>query len=50
MVFEQHEIEDAVLSHFSTVFEGKRVPVYNEGVQDQVELAMVELEQILGKN
>ena len=49
MVFEQHEIEDAVMSHFSTIFEGKRVPVYTMGVQDQVELAMEELEQILAK-
>ena len=49
MVFEQHEIEDAVMSHFSNIFEGKRVPVYAVGVQDQVELAMEELEQILAK-
>ena len=49
MVFEQNEIEDAVMSHFSTIFEGKRVPVYTMGVQDQVELAMEELEQILAK-
>ena len=50
MVFEQHEIEDAVLGHFSAVFEAKRVPVYSSvGDQDQVELAILELEQILAK-
>ena len=51
MVFEQHEIEDAVLGHFSAVFEAKRVPVYSSvGDQDQVELAILELEQILAKD
>ena len=49
MVFEQHEIEDAVLSHFATIFEGKRVPVYDVGVKDQVELTIMELDQILAK-
>ena len=49
MVFEQHEIEDAVLSHFTTIFAGKRVPVYDVVVQDQVELTIMELEQILAK-
>ena len=50
MVFEQHEIEDAVLSHFSAIFEAKRVPVYTDmDAQDQVELSLKELEQILAK-
>ena len=50
MVFEQHEIEEAVLGHFSSIFEAKRVPVYSSvGVQDQVQLTIMELEQILSK-
>ena len=50
MVFEQHEIEEAVLGHFSSIFEAKRVPVYSSvGDQDQVQLTIMELEQILSK-
>ena len=50
MVFEQHEIEEAVLGHFSAIFEAKRVPVYlSAGAQDQVQLTIMELEQILAK-
>ena len=48
MVFEQSEIESAILSHFATVFEGKRVPVLAEDDPvDQMELSLKELDQIL---
>ena len=48
MVFEQTELEDAVLAHFSTIFQGKRVPVHPvEETVDQVELTILELDQIL---
>lgn len=48
MVFEQTEIESAVLDHFATVFEGQRVPVFTDtGSVDQVELAKHEIDQLL---
>lgn len=48
MVFEQSEIESVVLEHFSTVFDGKRVPVYADSEPvDQVELALHEIDQLL---
>lgn len=48
MVFDQSEIEDAVLAHFATIFDGKRVPVYAEQEPvDQVELALLEIDQLL---
>ena len=51
MVFEQSEIEEAVLSHFSDIFQAKRVPVFSTPCQpDQTELAIAELEQILSKD
>ena len=50
MVFEQSEIEEAVLAHFETIFQGKRVPVYPDGeVHDQVQLSILELEQVLSQ-
>ena len=50
MVFDQTEIESAVLSHFATIFEGKRVPVYTEtDTVDQCELSLNELDLILAK-
>ena len=48
MVFDQHEIEEAVLHHFSTVFKGKRCPVFPlESSSPQVDLAILEIDQIL---
>ena len=48
MVFEQSEIEEAVLDHFTSIFEGKRVPVYTaQEPADQVELALLEIDQLL---
>ena len=48
MVFEQSEIESAVLDHFATIFDGGRVPVYvDQDPVDQVELALLEIDQIL---
>ena len=50
MVFAQDEIEDAVLAHFGTIFDGQRVPVYSvEPPADQVEIALAEIEQLLGQ-
>ena len=51
MVFEQDEIEEAVLQHFSTIFQGTRVPVSPvlDDV-DQVELALRDIEQILASD
>ena len=51
MVFEQSELEDAVLENFSTIFEGKRVPIFpKEAADDQVELTLLELDQILSSS
>lgn len=47
MVFNQDEIEDAILAHFGTIFQGQRVPVYPTNTVDQVELTILELEQLL---
>ena len=51
MVFEQDEIEEAVLQHFSTIFQGTRVPVSTviDDV-DQVELALRDIDQILASD
>ena len=49
MVFEQHEVEDAALDHFGTIFQGQRVPIYLQDDKiDQIELTLLELDQILG--
>ena len=51
MVFDQEEIEEAVLDHFSQVFQGQRCPVYPlEKPQDQVQLAVHEINQIMGQS
>ena len=47
MVFNQDEIEDAVLSNFGIIFQGQRVPVYPSKAVDQVQLTILELDQIL---
>ena len=48
MVFEQDEIEEAVLHHFSTIFQGTRVPVSPVPEEvDQVAMVIREIEQIL---
>ena len=48
MVFEQSELEDVVLDHFGTFFEGKRVPIYPPGeAADQISVTLEELEKIL---
>ena len=49
MVFEQSEIEAAVLEHFEVIFKGQRHPVYMEQAPiDHVQLCMDELDQLLG--
>ena len=52
MVFEQSEIEGAVLDHFTTIFEGQRSPVFcPRGEQpSQVDLAIHDMELILKKD
>ena len=51
MVFEQHEIEDAVLDHFATIFQGTRVAVRVARMEvDQVELALRDIDQILASD
>ena len=48
MVFEPHQIEEAVLDHFSDIFQGQRVPVYDcPPPVDQVALCLSEIDQIL---
>ena len=51
MVFDQTEIEEAILQHFETVFQGKRHPVYAPTLlPNQEDLCIAELNQILGQN
>ena len=51
MVFEQGEIEDAVLDHFSSIFQGKRVAVNTASMDvDQVELAIQDIDKILASD
>ena len=51
MVFDQSQIEDAVMSHFENIFLGKRCPVFpNESPPDQIELSLIEIDQILGQS
>ena len=48
MVFEQSEIEEAVLEHFEEIFQGQRHPVYVQHAPvDHVQLCMEELDQLL---
>ena len=47
-VFQQDEIEDAVLDHFKNIFAGQRVPVFtNCEIPNQGELAVEEIEMLL---
>ena len=49
IVFNQDEIEEAVLDHFKTVFQGENHPVYNSNTEpDQLALAEEEMINILG--
>ena len=49
MVFEQSEIEAAVLEHFEVIFKGQRHPVYVEQAPiDHVQLCIDEIDQLLG--
>ena len=52
MVFEQADIEEAVLDHFEKIFVGQRVPVFPSSSvpSNQLELALSEMEQILHKD
>ena len=53
MVFEQAEIENAVLHHFSKIFKGQTHPVFpikTPDAQQQLELSILEIEQIIGHN
>ena len=48
MVFEQEDIEEAVLEHFSAIFEGKRHPVFvDKAPVDHAAIALQEIEDIL---
>ena len=51
MVFEQEEIEEAVLDHFRDIFQGQRHPVYIDEAlpTNQAELALHELDQLLNQ-
>ena len=49
MIFEQHEVEDAVLYHFGNVFEGTRHPVHSPPpTLNQEDICIAELDLILG--
>ena len=51
MVFDQEDIEEAVLNHFEKIFLGKRIPVYElDAVPDQIALSILELDQIVFQN
>ena len=53
MVFEQTEIENAVLHHFSKIFQGQNHPVFpllTPDPQHHVELTIHEIDQIMGQN
>ena len=52
MVFDQHEIEKAVLEHFGTIFLGERCPIFQNCPLsiNQDDLSLQELEHILGQN
>ena len=51
MVFEQSELESAVLDNFSVIFEGQRVPIFPiEKQTDQAEVSLIELEQLLSNS
>ena len=48
MVFEQDDIEEAVLDHFAAIFEGKRHPVFVDKTPvDHTAIALQEIEEIL---
>ena len=48
MVFEQEAIEEAVLEHFATIFQGKRHPVYIDNTPvDHIAIALQEIDDIL---
>ena len=48
MVFDQDNIEEAVLDHFAKIFQGKRHPVFVDKTPvDQVSIALQEIEDIL---
>ena len=48
MVFDQSEIEEAVLEHFEKIFDAKRVPVFTaEDAVDHVSVVCQEIEQML---
>ena len=48
MVFNQDEIEEAVLHHFGNIFRGKRIPVFltNIPAPSQIDLTLTEIDQI----
>lgn len=48
MVFQQDEIEEAVLSHFSSIFEARRSPVFSvPDCPDMIALSISEIDNIL---
>lgn len=51
LVFDQDEIEDAILAHFEGIFKGQRSPVDSPNDQhDQLALSILDLQNILGQN
>ena len=52
MVFEQSEIEEAILSHFSKIFEAQRCPIYpaSSNHPSQAELAVSEMENMISND
>ena len=51
MVFEQSEVEEAILDHFTEIFKAQRIPVFMGSIaQDQTQLAISELEEIISKS
>ena len=51
MVFEQDEIEEAVLDHFTQIFKAQRIPVFaTPPPPDQTQLVITELEEMLSKS
>ena len=51
MVFQQHQIEDAMMEHFSEMFEGSRSPVYlSPAVPDLVETSISDIDSMLVAN
>ena len=48
MVFKQEELENAIIDHFSTIFNGQRIPIFaNNEKADMTEIGLQDIENIL---